>query len=105
MTNSATAALIAVAALVLYIVAWPVPIDPVAWEAPIDYGLSGVFDRNAMEGINNSSTGTEQESETEAARITLRWLPLNIRQGCCTDRLRGTRERCVHMCVSIYICI
>ena len=46
MTNSATAALIAVAALVLYIVAWPVPIDPVAWEAPIDYGLSGVFDRN-----------------------------------------------------------
>ena len=44
MTNSATAALIAVGALVLYIVAWPVPIDPVGWEAPTEDGLSGVFE-------------------------------------------------------------
>lgn len=46
MTKSAVAALVGVAAVILYFVAWPVPIDPVAWEAPTDYGLSGVFDRN-----------------------------------------------------------
>ena len=46
MTKTSVAALITVATFVLYFIAWPVPIDPVAWEAPTDYGLSGVFDRN-----------------------------------------------------------
>jgi len=42
------AALLIFAAIVLYVVAWPVPIDPVAWEAPTDRGLTGVFDRNDL---------------------------------------------------------
>ena len=32
--------------MLLYFIAWPVPIDPVAWDAPVDRGLSGVFERN-----------------------------------------------------------
>ena len=42
------ATLLIFAAIVLYVVAWPVPIDPVAWEAPTDRGLTGVFDRNNL---------------------------------------------------------
>ena len=34
---SAAAALLFV--LTLYLLAWPVPIDPVAWDAPVDRGL------------------------------------------------------------------
>ncbi len=30
----------------LYLAAWPVPVDPVAWEAPRDRGLTGVFAPN-----------------------------------------------------------
>jgi sugar lactone lactonase YvrE len=35
-----------VALVVLYFVAWPVPIDPVAWEAPLNPGYSGPFAQN-----------------------------------------------------------
>ena len=44
--NKSTFAIILVAAIVLYFIAWPVPIDPVAWNAPVDSGLTGVFERN-----------------------------------------------------------
>jgi sugar lactone lactonase YvrE len=44
------ATLLIVAAIVLYVVAWPVPIDPVAWESPADRGLTGMFDRNNLLG-------------------------------------------------------
>jgi len=44
--NKSTIAIILVAAIVLYFIAWPVPIDPVAWDAPADRGLTGVFERN-----------------------------------------------------------
>ena len=27
----------------LYLLAWPVPVDPVAWQAPEDQGLTGDF--------------------------------------------------------------
>ena len=30
----------------MYLFFWPVPIDPVAWEAPVDEGLVGVFESN-----------------------------------------------------------
>lgn len=30
----------------LYLLAWPVPIDPVAWDAPPDPSYAGVFERN-----------------------------------------------------------
>lgn len=36
-----------VALLVAYLLAWPVPIDPVAWDAPPDPGYSGDFERNS----------------------------------------------------------
>ena len=32
--------------LVLYLLLWPVPIDPVAWEAPVDRGLVDPFEPN-----------------------------------------------------------
>ena len=35
-----------VAILALYLAAWPVPVDPVAWTAPQDRGLTGVFALN-----------------------------------------------------------
>jgi sugar lactone lactonase YvrE len=35
-----------VALVVLYLAAWPVPVDPVAWKAPQDRGLTGVFAAN-----------------------------------------------------------
>jgi sugar lactone lactonase YvrE len=38
--------LIIIAAIVLYFVAWPVPIDPVAWEAPPNPGYTGPFTVN-----------------------------------------------------------
>ena len=48
MQRSTLAALLIVVAIGLYVVAWPVPVDPVAWEAPTDRGLTGVFDRNDL---------------------------------------------------------
>ena len=35
-----------VAAIVLYLALWPVPFDPVAWDAPADAGFTGPFARN-----------------------------------------------------------
>ena len=35
-----------VALVALYLAAWPVPVDPVAWQAPQDKGLTGVFAAN-----------------------------------------------------------
>lgn len=46
MKKSALALLLILAAAALYVLAWPVPVDPVAWEAPTDRGLTGVFDRD-----------------------------------------------------------
>lgn len=33
---------------VLYLLLWPVPVKPVAWEAPTDEGLTGAFSENAL---------------------------------------------------------
>lgn len=44
--RSAGAFLAVVAALVLYLFLWPVPIDPVAWDAPADGGLVDPFEPN-----------------------------------------------------------
>jgi sugar lactone lactonase YvrE len=35
-----------VAAIIIYLFLWPVPIDPVAWEAPVDAGLVDPFEPN-----------------------------------------------------------
>lgn len=34
------------AIVLLYLLAWPVPIDPVSWDAPVDRGLVGPFEQN-----------------------------------------------------------
>ena len=34
------------ALLLLYLLLWPVPIDPVSWEAPVDSGLVDPFETN-----------------------------------------------------------
>ena len=43
-----------------YLLLWPVPIDPVSWEAPIDKGFVGDFEQNtrleAIEIINLPDT-------------------------------------------------
>jgi sugar lactone lactonase YvrE len=38
--------LVSLALIGLYLAAWPVPVDPVAWQAPQDRGLSGDFAAN-----------------------------------------------------------
>lgn len=46
MRRLAVAALTAVLLLVLYLLTWPVDVDPVAWDAPEDRGLTGPFAAN-----------------------------------------------------------
>jgi len=50
--------------LVLYFIAWPVPIDPVAWEAPKDQGYTGKFAPNErLKGIEVLSIGNNHGPE------------------------------------------
>ena len=46
MKRTATIIVAVLAALLLYLLTWPVPVDPVAWDAPEDQGLTGVFAPN-----------------------------------------------------------
>ena len=46
MKRIATIGVALLAALLLYLLFWPVPVDPVAWDAPEDRGLAGVFAPN-----------------------------------------------------------
>lgn len=48
MKRVALSALGVIALLAAYLLLWPVPIDPVAWEAPEDQGLIGAFSINDM---------------------------------------------------------
>lgn len=48
MKAAAIVALGLLAIVAAYLVAWPVPIDPVAWNAPADEGLSGAFSPNKL---------------------------------------------------------
>ena len=48
----------------LYLAAWPVPVDPVAWEAPQDRGLTGVFAPNdALAGVGAIDLGIYEGPE------------------------------------------
>ena len=48
----------------LYLAAWPVPVDPVAWQAPDDRGLSGPFAANdALSGARAVSLGAHEGPE------------------------------------------
>ncbi len=46
MKRLATIVAAVLAATLLYLLLWPVPVDPVAWNAPEDRGLTGVFAPN-----------------------------------------------------------
>jgi len=59
--------LVIVAATVLYFVAWSVPIDPVSWDAPLNRGLTGVFDRNNQLGNTRSIDLGEHEGPEDVA--------------------------------------
>jgi len=55
---------IIIVAIVLYFVAWPVPIDPVAWEAPPNPGYTGPFAPNErLKGIEVFSIGDNKGPE------------------------------------------
>lgn len=41
-------ALAALALAALYLVMWPVPVEPVAWQAPVDEGLAGAHSANRL---------------------------------------------------------
>ncbi len=55
---------ISLALAALYLAAWPVPVDPVAWDAPRDRGLTGVFARNdALAGAGAIDLGVFEGPE------------------------------------------
>ncbi len=63
--------LIALAALsaivLLYLLAWPVPIDPVAWDAPSDPGHTGVFAANdSLASLESVAIGAHRGPEAIA---------------------------------------
>jgi len=61
------ALLILVLLIVLYFVAWPVPIEPVAWKAPPNPGYTGPFARNErLKGIELLNIGTHHGPEDVA---------------------------------------
>ena len=47
MRRSGALVLVSLLLLALYLAAWPVPVDPLAWQAPEDRGLTGAFAVNA----------------------------------------------------------
>ena len=46
MNKPAAAILVLLILLILYLLLWPVPVSPVAWDAPQDLGLVDPFDAN-----------------------------------------------------------
>ena len=48
MKKLAQTVLVVVIAAMMYLLLWPVPVEPVAWDAPADEGLAGAFSENAL---------------------------------------------------------
>lgn len=60
-------ALVLPTALLLYLLAWPVPIDPVSWSAPANPGFSGAFaPNNGLEDLEVLNIGTHHGPEDVA---------------------------------------
>lgn len=54
-------------AIALYLALWPVPVDPVAWDAPVDAGFVGPFARNErLRALELLSIGNHTGPETIA---------------------------------------
>ena len=55
------------ALVVAYLLLWPVPVDPVAWQAPAAPGYAGPFARNErLKGLEMLSIGDNHGPETVA---------------------------------------
>jgi len=53
--------------LILYLLTWPVPIEPISWQAPKDLGLTGQFAENtALSGAPAIALGTFEGPEDAA---------------------------------------
>jgi sugar lactone lactonase YvrE len=58
---------IVIVLLVLYFVAWPVPVEPVAWKSPPNPGYTGVFARNdRLKGLEFLNIGSNHAPEDTA---------------------------------------
>jgi sugar lactone lactonase YvrE len=56
--------IVCLALLGLYLAAWPVPVNPIAWQAPEDRGLTGAFAANeALADANAISLGAHEGPE------------------------------------------
>src|SRR5687767_11219732 len=63
----AAAVTLIVAAAAIYFIAWPVPVDPVAWRAPVSSGYSGPFARNErLKNLELLSIGNHHGPESVA---------------------------------------
>jgi sugar lactone lactonase YvrE len=59
--------LVSLVLLVLYLAAWPVPVDPVAWQSPEDRGLNGAFAVNKrLAGADAIGLGAHEGPEDVA---------------------------------------
>ncbi len=67
MKKPATIVVALLAAILVYLLAWPVPVDPVAWDAPDDRGLTGVFAPNSwLENVDAIDLGLHEGPEDVA---------------------------------------
>jgi len=72
-------ALFFIIALCLYLLFWPVPLSPKAWDVPEDRGFTGDFAANTqLENLNYLSIGDRHGPEDVAARITEAGLRLYV---------------------------
>lgn len=69
------------AALILYFLAWPVPVDPVAWQAPVDRGLTGAFSPNELLALTRSIDLGADEGPENLARGKDGRLYASVRDG------------------------
>lgn len=67
MNRPAIVILAFVTLVALYLIAWPVPVDPVAWDAPEDLGLTGAFSENKLlTAASSIDLGTHEGPEDVA---------------------------------------
>jgi sugar lactone lactonase YvrE len=67
MRRTGSLLLVCLALAGLYLAAWPVPVDPVAWQAPEDRGLTGDFAaNNALAGLGAIGLGVHEGPEDAA---------------------------------------
>lgn len=81
MKRAAIVALALFAVVAAYLVAWPVPIEPVAWNAPADEGLSGAYSPNKLLSGAHSIDLGEHDGPEDVTRGTDGYLYATTRDG------------------------